>query len=82
MKEMREVEDNIAKTKIELKDEIDLKLTDSEVAAHDSAWITYQKSSKRLMKSRGIVYSLLLGHCTQVLLNEMEKDMDWAMISE
>jgi hypothetical protein len=80
-KEMREVKDDIAKTEIELKDEIDLKLTDSGMAAHNSAWITYQESSKRLMKSRGIVYSLLLGQCTQVLLNEMEQEMDWAMIS-
>jgi len=80
-KEMREVEDDIAKTEIELKEEIDLKLTDSEMAAHDNAWITYQESSERLMKSRGIVYSLLLGQCTQVLLNEIEQDMDWAMIS-
>ena len=51
-KEMREVKDNIAKTEIELKDEIDLKLTYSEMAAHNSAWITYQESSERLMKSR------------------------------
>ena len=80
-KEMREVEDDIAKTKIELKDEIDLKLTDSEMAAHDSAWLTYHESSESLMKSRGIVFSLLLGQCTQVLVNEMEQDMDWAMIS-
>ncbi len=36
-KEMREVEDDIEKTKIELKDEIDLKLTDNEMAAHNSA---------------------------------------------
>ena len=78
---MREVEDDIAKTEIELKDEIDLKLTDNEMAAHNSAWLTYQESSESLMKSRGIVYSLLLGQCTQVLLNEMEQDIDWAMIS-
>jgi hypothetical protein len=81
-KEMCEVEYDMAKTKIEIKDEIDLKLTDNEMAAHNSAWLTYQESSKSLMKSRGIVYSLLLGQCTHVLLNEMEQDMDWAMISK
>ncbi len=69
---MREVEDNIAKTKIELKEEIDLKLTDNEMAVHNNAWLTYQESRKSLMKSRGMVYSLLLGQCTQLLLNEME----------
>jgi hypothetical protein len=80
-KEMREVEDDIAKTEIELKDEIDLKLTENEMAAHNSAWLTYQESNKSLMKSKGIVCSLLLGQCTQVLLNEMEQDIYWAMIS-
>ena len=40
-KEMREVKDNLAKTKIELKDEINLKLTDNEMAAHSNAWLTY-----------------------------------------
>ena len=28
-----------------------------------------------------MVYSLLLGQCTQVLLTEMEQDTDWVMIS-
>ena len=58
-----------------------MQLTDNEMAAHINAMLTYQKSSKSLMKSRGIVYSVLLGQCTQVLLNEMEQDVDWAMIS-
>jgi len=80
-KEMREVKDNIAKTKIELKDEINMKLTDDEMSVHNNAWLTYQESSESLMKSRESVYSVLLGRCTQVLLNEMEQDVDWAMIS-
>ncbi len=79
-KEMCEVKDNIAKTKIELKDEINMKLTDNDMAAHNNAWLTYQESSESQMKSRGIVYSVLLGQCTQVLLNEIEQDVDWAMI--
>ena len=40
-KDMREVKDDIAKTKIKLKDEIDLKLTDDEMAAHSNTWLTY-----------------------------------------
>ena len=38
---MRELKEDIAKTKIELKDEIDLKLTDDEMATHSNAWLTY-----------------------------------------
>ena len=75
-KEMQEFKDDISKTKIGLKDEIDLKLTDNEMAAHSNTWLTHQESSKSLMKSREIVYSLLLEQCTQVLLNEMEQDKD------
>ena len=68
MKEMRQVKDDIAKTVIKLKDEIDLKLTEDEMAAHSNAWITYQESSKSLKKDRGVIYSLLLGQCTEVLV--------------
>jgi hypothetical protein len=78
---MREVKDDIAKTKIELKDEIDLKLTDDEMAAQRNAWITYQESSKRPKKGRGMVYSLLLGKCTEVLVDKMKQDKDWVKIS-
>ena len=52
MKEMQQVKDDIAKTVIELKDEIDLKLTEDEMTAHSNAWITYQESSKSLKKGR------------------------------
>ena len=60
-KEKKEVKDDIVKTKIEVKDEIELKLTGNEMAAHSNAWLTHQELSKSLKKSRGVVYSLLLG---------------------
>ena len=60
-KDMQEVKDDIVKTKIELKDEIDLKLTNDEKTAHSNAWLTHQELIKSLKKSRGVVYSLLLG---------------------
>ena len=75
-KEMQEVKDDIAKTEIELKDETNLKLTDDEMATHSNMWLTYRELSESLMKSRGIIHSLLLGQCTQVLLNDMEQDTD------
>ena len=48
---------------------------------HSNVWITYRELSESLMKSRGMVYSLLLGQCTNVLLNKMEQDTDWVLIS-
>ncbi len=45
-KEMQEVRDDIAKTKIELKDEINIKLTDDEMAVHNNAWLIYQGQAR------------------------------------
>jgi len=81
MKEMREVDDDIAKTKIELKDEVEMKLTNNERTAHSNAWCTHGESSKILKKSRGKVYSLLLGQCTQVLVDKMKQDTNWVTIN-
>jgi hypothetical protein len=39
------------------------------------------KSSNSLKKSREKIYSLLLGQCTQVLVDKMKQDMDWVTIS-
>jgi F0F1-type ATP synthase assembly protein I len=80
-KEMREIDDDIAKTEIELKDEVEMKLTDDEKTAHSNAWRTHRELTDRLKTSRGKVYSLLLGQCTQVLVDKMKQDSDWVMIS-
>jgi hypothetical protein len=61
LKELRKVDDRIAKGVIELKDEVEMKLTDNEKTAHSSAWRSHRESSNSLKKSRGKIYSLLLG---------------------
>jgi hypothetical protein len=33
-------------------------------------------------EKQGEIYSLLLGQCTQVLVDKMKQDMDWVTISE
>jgi hypothetical protein len=43
---------------------------------------TYRETNKNLKKSRGKIYSLLIGQCTQVLVDKMKQDADWVMISE
>jgi hypothetical protein len=43
---MRKVDDNIAKTKIKLKDEVEMKLTGDERTAHSNTQRTHHKSSK------------------------------------
>ncbi len=61
LKEMREVDDQIAKGEIELADEVEMKLTKDKKIAHANAWRTHRETTESLKKSRGKVYSLLLG---------------------
>ena len=76
-KELQEVNDDIAKIKIELKDEVEIKLTDDERTAHSNAWRTHRDLTECLKTSRGKVYSLLLGQCTQVLVDKMKQYNNW-----
>jgi hypothetical protein len=82
LKELRKVDDQIAKGDIEHKDEVEMKLTNDEKTAHSNAWHTHRKSSNSLKKSRGKIYSLLLGQCTQVLVDKMKQDADWQAASD
>jgi hypothetical protein len=81
IKKLCKVDDQIAKGDIELKDEVKMKLIDDGKTAHSNVWRTHCKSSDSLKKSRGIIYSLLLGQCTQVLVDKMKQDADWVKIS-
>ena len=81
LKKMREVKDDIAKTKIELMDEVDMELTNDERTVHKEAWFKHCKSSVSLKLNREKVYFLLQGQCTQVLLNMMEQGTDLVVIS-
>jgi dGTP triphosphohydrolase len=82
LRELREVDDQIAKCNIELSDEVEMKLTKDEKIAHSNAWRTHREATESLKKSRGKIYSLLIGQCTQVLVDKMKQDSDWVTISE
>jgi hypothetical protein len=82
LKEKREVDEDIAKVEIELADEVGMKLTEDKKISHSNAWRTHRKTNESLKKSRGNIYSLLIGQCTQVLVNKMNQDVDWVAISE
>ncbi len=79
---MREVDDQIAKCNIELTDEVKMKLTNNKKISHSNAWRTHRETTESLKKSRGKVYSLLIGRCTQVLIDKMKEDTEWVAISE
>ncbi len=66
MTEKRDIVDQILCCEIKLKDEVEMKLTDDEKMAHNNAWQSHREVTDSLKKSRGKIYSLLLGQCTQV----------------
>jgi hypothetical protein len=59
-----------------------MKLTDNKKMVHDNAWRSHGETTQGLKKSRGKVYLLLLGQCTQVLVEKMKQDTKWVMVSE
>ncbi len=69
---MREINDEIAKGEINLKYEVEMKPTEDEKTSYSNAWRSHRKSSNSLKKSRGKIYSLLLGQRTQVLVDKMK----------
>jgi hypothetical protein len=82
MKERREIEDQILKCEIDLNSEVEMKLTDNEKMAHCNAWHSHCETTEGLEKSRGEVYLLLLGQFTQVLIDKMNQETTWVMVSE
>ncbi len=70
MKERQEIEDQILKCEIDLNNEVAIKLTDNEKMAHSNAWYSHCEMTEGLKKSRGKVDLLLLGQCTQVLIDK------------
>jgi hypothetical protein len=61
---------------------VEVKTTADETMTFNNAWWTYHERTDHLVRSRGKVYSLVLGQCTTVLLNKMKQDTDWQADSE
>ncbi len=80
MKERWEIEDQILKCDIDLNNEVEMKLMDNKTMAHSNTWGSHRGTTEGLKKSRGKVYSLLLGQCTQVLVDKMKQDTTWVMV--
>ena len=49
LKELQEVDDQIARGNNELNDEVEIKLTDDEKTAHSNAWRAHQETTESLM---------------------------------
>ena len=61
----------LPRLRLKSKDEVNMKLTEDDRTAHSNPWRTYCESIKSLKNSREKVYYLLLGQCTQVLVDRL-----------
>jgi hypothetical protein len=77
-----EVDNKLKLAMFELTDVVEVKTTADESMAFNNAWGTYRERADHLVRSRGKVYSLVLGQCTTVLLNKMKQDADWQAVSD
>jgi hypothetical protein len=58
-----------------------MKLMDNKKMSDSNAWCSHHDTAEGLKKSREKVYSLLLGQCTQVLVDKMKQDTTWVTVS-
>ena len=61
LKNQMEVENKLELAKFELTDVVEVKTTADEAMAFSNSWRTYRERTDRLVRSRGKVYSLVLG---------------------
>ncbi len=74
LKSQMEVDNKLKLAKFELTDVVEVKTAADESMAFNNAWQIYHERINCLVRSRGKVYSLVLGQCTTVLLNKMKQD--------
>ena len=77
LKSQMEVKNKLDAAKFELTDVVEVKTTSDEGMAFSNLWRTYHERTDRLVRSRGKVYSLVLGQCIMVLLDKMKQDAEW-----
>ncbi len=81
-KSQMEVDYKLELAIFELTDVVEVKTTADESMAFNNAWLSYCERTDCLVRSRGKVYSLVLGQCTTVLLGKMKQDADWQAVSD
>ena len=75
-------ENKLELARFKLNDVVEVKTMAEESMAFSNFWRTYRERTDSLVRSRGKVYSLVLGQCTTVLLDKMKQDADWQVVSD
>ena len=60
---------------------MEIKLYGDEETYHHRKWRTYRDINARIDKHTGQVFSMIMGQCTQQLLNKMKQDKSWTTVS-
>jgi hypothetical protein len=82
LKSQMEVKNKLDVAKFELRDAVEVKTTSDEGMAFSNSWRTYRERTDHLVRSRGKVYSLVLGQCAMVLLDKVKQDAAWQGVSD
>ena len=57
-------------------------MTGEQLALYKNAYRSYREAEQKLITSRGKVYALILGQCTQTMKDALKEDADWLDVSE
>jgi ribosomal protein L15 len=75
------LQNEIAQGDFSSSNEVEMELNDSEKMQFSNEWRTFRERNANLIKHRGQAFSLIQGHCTQLLQDKMKQDTEWNNVS-
>ena len=75
------LKNEIAEIEFESKQEVPHKLTSEELSLYGNEMKTHSLRVATLEKHRGQVFALIVGQCTQLLLDKMKQEKKWEVVS-
>ena len=72
-----ELQNDIADVAAKQSEPLDIILHGDDKVEHEGNWRTYRDRQSRLDKQRGQAFSMILGQCTQQLIDRMNQDNVW-----
>ena len=74
---LAELQNDIADAEAKKSEPLDIILHGDDKVEHEGNWRTYRDRQSRLDKQRGQAFSMILGQCTQQLIDRMKQDNVW-----
>ncbi len=79
--ELAKLNQDIAQADFEAAQDVPIKLNDQEQIDYSNECRNHSRRISTLETHLGQVYSLILGHCTQLLQDKMKQDASWTTVS-